>query len=114
MACHITAALTFFKETLMIEYHTVMLYANLLGISDGRPALEPAFVVDMDASEFRTMDLPALAKFVSSAQATPESFLRFSPVDLPTIPGNPPFTVDMAPSKLSTTDLPAELDTLSF
>ena len=71
----------------MIEYHTVMLYANLLGISDGRPAFEPPFVADTVSPKLRIMDLPAFGKCISSAQAVLESFLRLSPIDLPSMPG---------------------------
>lgn len=64
-----------------------MLYANSLGISDGRPALEPPFTADMISPKFRITDRPAFGKCVSSAQAVLDSFLHLSPVDIPTMPG---------------------------
>ena len=71
----------------MIEYHTVMLHANLLGISDGRTPIAPPFSVDMITPKFTITDRPAFGKSIASAQAVLDCFLCLSPVDIPSIPG---------------------------
>ena len=89
--CHSTdfaALLTAFGVVLMMEYHTIMLQANLLGISD-RPQspVAPPFTVEMISPKFTITDLPAFGKSIASAQAVLNLFLLFPPVDIPSIPG---------------------------
>jgi hypothetical protein len=80
-------ALTCLEEILMIEYHTLMLHANLLGISDGRTPIAPPFTVDMISPKFPITNLPAFGKCIASAQAVLESCIRIPPAEIPSIPG---------------------------
>jgi hypothetical protein len=75
------------EVALLMEYHTVMLYANLLRISDGRTPIAPPFTEDMISPKLPVTDLPALGKCVGSAQAVLDSFLRLSPEEIPSVPG---------------------------
>jgi hypothetical protein len=71
---------------LMMEYHFIMLQANLLGISDGRTSLDPPFTADILSSHMAVAAIPAFGKSVASAQAVLEIFISVPAAKISSLP----------------------------